>query len=136
MSEENVDVVRRAFEALYRRPDPDFDTVNVLFHPDHELISRIEALEGGSRRGVRGYREWLSDVGETVDWESTLESVRQIDDDRVLAVMPTSFTGRQSGIALDSQRLATIVTVRDGQIVRSEVHTSPDEALEAAGLSE
>jgi ketosteroid isomerase-like protein len=136
MSEENVDVVRRAFEALYRRPDPDFDTVNVLFHPDHELISRIEALEGGSRRGVRGYREWLSDVGETVDWESTLESVRQIDDDRVLAVMPTSFTGRQSGIALDSQRLATIVTVRDGQIGRSEVHTSPDEALEAAGLSE
>lgn len=136
MSEENVEIVRRAFEALHRKPEPDYETVNALFDPEQEFISRIEVLEGGSRRGLRGYREWLKEVDETIDWDSTLEAVREIDGARVLVVLPTRIQGKQSGVGLDSQRLGLIVTVRDGTIVRTDAHSSPDAALEAAGAVE
>ena len=49
--------------------------------------------------------------------------------------MPTSFRGKQSG-AETEQRLAGMVTVRDGKVVRTEVYRSPEEALEATGLRE
>ena len=48
MSEENVELVRRAFEAGIRKPKPDFATVNALFDPDHELISFTSRVEGRS----------------------------------------------------------------------------------------
>lgn len=69
MSEDNVETVRRAFEALYRKPEPDLATMNALFDRDHEFISRTDALEGGSRRGMRGYRDWQEEVEETMEWD-------------------------------------------------------------------
>jgi hypothetical protein len=63
--------------------------VNKLYHPDHELISLYEAFEGGSRRGVRGCLEWRRSIDETVQSEPRLESVTEIDEDRVLAILPT-----------------------------------------------
>jgi ketosteroid isomerase-like protein len=136
MSQENVEIVQRAIGAAIRRPKPDFVTMNALFHPEHEYVSRIElALEGGSARGGQGYRDWLTTAAETMAWESTLEEVREIDEDRVLAIMPTSVRGKQSG-AETEQRLAGVVTVRDGKVVRTEIYRSPEEALAAAGLRE
>ena len=38
MSEKNVKIVRAAIEATMRRPKPDWETVNALFHPDHEFL--------------------------------------------------------------------------------------------------
>ena len=38
MSQENLDLVVRAMEAVLRRPKPDFETVNALYHPDHVLV--------------------------------------------------------------------------------------------------
>ena len=136
MSRENVEVVRRAIEAVTRRPKPDFATVNELYDPDHEYVSRIEALEGGARRGARGYREWLADAEEAFDWESRLERVTQIDETRVLAVTPTRIRGKHSGVVVEDRELACLVTLRAGKIIRSELFLSPAEALEAVGLSE
>ena len=135
MSQENVELVRRAIEAAIRRPRPDFDTINDLYHPDHEFISRIDALEGGSHRGARGYRDWLLNTQDAVEWESTLEQVTAIDEDRVLGIVPISVRGRSSGIALKEERFGYLVAVRDGKIIRTEVYPSPEEALEAAGLA-
>jgi ketosteroid isomerase-like protein len=132
MSSANVEIVRRGIEAAVRSPEPDFTTVNDLYHPDHEFISRYEALEGGSRRGARGYRDWLLNNEETVQSEIRLESVTEIDKYRVLAVVPTRIQGRSSGVALNEERLACIVTVRGGKIIRTEVYSSPEDALEAA----
>jgi ketosteroid isomerase-like protein len=136
MSQENVEIVRRAIEAAIRRPKPNFATMNDLFHPDHEFISRRDALEGGSSRGVRGYRDWLQNAGETLEWESRLEEVTEIDGDRVLAITPTRFRGRSSGVILDEQRIGCIVTVQDGKVTRTEAFPSRDEALEAVRLRE
>jgi ketosteroid isomerase-like protein len=130
-----VDLVRRGIEAGLRRPKPDFATVNKLYHPDHEFISRYEALEGGSRRGARGYRDWLLNNEETVQSEIRLESVTEIDKYRVLAIVPTRIQGRSSGVSLNEERLACIVTVRGGKITRTEVYSSPEDALAAARLA-
>jgi ketosteroid isomerase-like protein len=136
MSQENVEIVRAAIEAVLRRPQPDYEAMNALFHPEHEFLSRIEiGLEGGSHRGALGYREWLTSASETFEWEGTLAEVTEIDHERVLAVTPTKFRGRQSG-AETEQRCASLVTVRDGKVVRTEVFQSPEQALEAAGLRE
>jgi ketosteroid isomerase-like protein len=133
-----VEIVRAAIEATLRRPKPDYDTMNVLFHPDHEFLSYLEgALEGGSRshRGARGWREYQTSLAETFEWEMTLEEVTEIDHQRVLAVTPTKIRGRQSG-AESEQRLGVVVTVRDGKVVRTEMYGSPEQALGAAGLRE
>jgi len=37
MSQENVEIVRRAFEAATRKPAPDLETLSELAHPDHEM---------------------------------------------------------------------------------------------------
>lgn len=58
MSEEEVGIVRRAFEAVVRKAKPDFATVNAIFDPDHELVSVISAVEGRSYGGAHGFREW------------------------------------------------------------------------------
>jgi ketosteroid isomerase-like protein len=133
---ENVEIARRGIEAAIRRPKPDFDTLNALYHPDHEFISLVSPLEGGSHRGARGYRDWLLSNIETVQSTSTLEQVREIDKDRLLAITPTRHEGRASGVPLDEVRMACIVTVREGKIVRTEVYPSVEEALKAVGRAE
>jgi ketosteroid isomerase-like protein len=131
MSQRNAEIVRRAFAAAIRRPKPDFATINDLFHPDHVLISRI----GGHHRGARGYRDWLLYSEEALPWESRLDKVTEIDDDRVLAILPTRIRSASSGVVLD-QLLASIATVRAGKIIHTEVFLSPEEALEAVGLND
>jgi ketosteroid isomerase-like protein len=136
MSEENVEIVRAAIEAVLRRPKPDYEAMNALFHPDHEYLSALERglFGGGSHRGAQGYREWAKHA-ETIEFETTVAEVTEIDHDRVLAVLPTKYRGRRSG-AESEQQLAAVVTVRQGKVVRTEIFWSPAEALEAAGLSE
>ncbi len=52
MPQENVEIVRRGFEAVARKPKPDFETMNLLFHREHEyvsLTSEIKAETGAAR---------------------------------------------------------------------------------------
>jgi ketosteroid isomerase-like protein len=130
-----VEIVRSGLEAAFRSPRPDFVTINALYDPAHELISRRNALEGGSHRGALGYRDWLLDSEELLPWQSTLEEVTEIDDDRVLAIVPTRNTGTSSGVVVD-QRLAMVVTVSGGKITRTEVFGSRIDALKAVGVKE
>ncbi len=136
MSEENVEIVRRAFEAAWRRPKPDFATVNALFHPDHELFSLASRVEGGSHRGAQGFREFLGSLDEAFEsWEGSVEQVRSIDKERVLVAVVLTARGKRDGVPV-KQRLGFVVTVRDGKLTRTESYTSFEEALKAAGLSE
>lgn len=130
MSEENLEIVRQGLMAVLR-PDPDFTTVNAIYHPDHEFVSHLDAVDGGSHVGGAGYRTWLAESSEVAVWESRLEDVRTIDEDRVLAVIPTRARGVASGAEVGVQRLACVVTVRTGKIFRTTVHGSLEEALES-----
>ena len=115
MSPENVEIARRGIEAVNRKPEPDWATINEVYHADHEFISALDALEAEKHRGARGYRDWLLNTQDTIETESRLEQITEIDKDRVLAIIPTSIRGKSSGVALKEERWASIATVRGGK---------------------
>ena len=131
-----MEIVRRAYEAVCRKPKPDFETMNALYHPDHEFVPLVHRIEGRVPEGARGYQAWLAENDESwARWDLTLEGVRGLDDDRVL--VDTTFTGigKRGGVPVE-QPTTAIVTVRAGKIARTELYSSAEQALEAAGPSE
>jgi|ERR671910_661794 ketosteroid isomerase-like protein len=87
MAEENVQIVRRVFDAL-ERPDA---AVRALWHADVEFdVSRDiwGALVGGGRyRGVEGVRSWMLDLYS--GWEKVDLSCEELIDagEQVIAVL-------------------------------------------------
>ena len=135
MSQENVEIVRRAAEAAWRKPKPDFATINALFDPAHELVS-MASLRGPGLPGAGGFREWLAEMDEAYEsWEGRVEQARAIDRTRVLLTYVFTIEGKQSGVPYE-QRMGAVMTVQDGKIARTETYASPEGALEAVGLSE
>jgi ketosteroid isomerase-like protein len=128
--------VRRAYDAARRRPKPDFATIYALYHPDHELISIASRVEGRSFVGAEGFREVLRAYDETWEsWGIDVEQMRSVDAERVLIVGVARATGLRSGVGIE-QRFGQLVTVRDHKVVRTEIFSSPEAALAAAGLEE
>jgi ketosteroid isomerase-like protein len=136
MSEENLDLVVRAIKAALRRPKPDFETVNALYHPDHVLVPlAANTLGEGEARGAEGYKTWLQQTDDAVSWEGELKGAVDVGPDKVLVVTQTRFQGASSGIKTE-ERTWSVVTVTEGKITRTDVYNDPIQALEAAGLSE
>jgi ketosteroid isomerase-like protein len=130
--EEIVEIARRAYEAGTRRPKPDLETVNALYHPDHELVTPLSRLEGTTFRGAAGFREWLTSRPD--DWDSMafeVDEARAIDDTRVLLAGTFSARSRRGGVPVEQEQ-GVIVTVRGGQVTRTEAYNSVAEALSAA----
>ena len=133
MSQENVEIVRRAFEAYNRG---DLDAAVADFAPDSEYIASGAVPGGrGVYRGPEGYKRfvaWLRD-----EFEDARVEVDAITDagDQVLVSVTTRGRGRQSGVEA-SWNVWQVWTLRDGKIVGGLGFTSRAEALEAAGLSE
>ena len=59
MSQENVELLYRSYDALNRR---DLDAYLALIDPEVEFTPRIMQMEGGSYRGHKGIREWLRNL--------------------------------------------------------------------------
>jgi ketosteroid isomerase-like protein len=131
MSAENVELVRRAGEAAMRKPKPDFDTVNELYHPDHEFVSRITGVEGQSFRGARGFRDWLAHQADAWEsWHTTVEEVTTLDEDRVLAVIVFHAKSRRTSVPIED-RFVAVYTIRGGKIIRTETYRSREQAAES-----
>ena len=136
MSQESVEIVRRASEAVCRKPTPDFDTINAVYHSNHEFVSLIQRIEGGVAVGSRGYRDWIAENDESwASWDLEFERVQGIDPARVLVVTKFAGVSKRGGVPVE-QSNAAIVTVRDGKIARTVIYDSVEDALEAAGLQE
>jgi ketosteroid isomerase-like protein len=133
---ENAEIALRACEAAWRRPRPDFDTLNSLVHADHEMFTVQSLVEGGGYRGAPGFREWLASWGEMFgeNWDSRVEQARAVDNERVLVTGRMKARGSRGGVPIE-QRFWVVMIVRDGKVARSTVYTDQTEALEAAGLS-
>ena len=132
MPQDNVEIARRAFDAASRRPEPDFEAVNALFHPDHELISLVR-FRRGELYGAGGFRDFLTSLDEAYEsWQMELEEARALDEERVLLVISAHAEGKRSGVPVE-QRIASLMTIREGKVVRSETYPSAADALAAAG---
>jgi|SRR5215204_2981010 len=136
MSEENIEIVRRIHEALTEGVHE--RAINALLNadlmaPDAEIDFRNAYPDGGV------FQLATMAQFEAEPWEQSVrfevESIRAAGADRVLAFVRTLATGGESGIEVEA-RVAHLMTLREGQLVRIEVYTDRAKALEAAGLSE
>ena len=132
MSQENVDVVRDQFAATNER---DFRRAMSHYAEDVELVVHRDAfLEFGSFEGRDAVGQWFGNWFATFEpgYHFEIEETRDLGD-RVLLLATHRGRGRTSGVEVQGQA-AYLYGVRDGKIVRVELHPSRAQALEAAGL--
>jgi ketosteroid isomerase-like protein len=129
MSRENVEVVRRLYEAFLRG---DQSAIVAGLHPEIEWRS-IEDTE--TRHGHDGVATSVAGWLET--WEEhDLKPEEYLDaGDQVVVTTRLRGRGRQSGATVETRYFA-VWQLRDGQAVAYREYPSKPVALEAAGLSE
>ena len=135
MSQENVEVVRKAWDGAWSKP-PNWAVLAALYHPDHVFETDYGGVNNTVYRGARGFQRFLADQDETWDdWRHQLESVVDTDGDAVVVEARLIAHGKHSAVGVE-QRYGAVVTVREGKIVRTRAFVSFREALEAVGLAE
>jgi ketosteroid isomerase-like protein len=141
MSEENVEVVRRAYESFQaglERGDPGAPFDLGLLADDSEWIIETDAPIVGRRvwRGREGFLEFMRTWTEQFDdWSFQVERLVDVGDDRVVALTHQSATGRESGVPVELN-VGEVWEFEEGRLVRVRNYRSQAEALEAARLSE
>jgi ketosteroid isomerase-like protein len=123
---DNLEVILSLYERVARGEQP-----GDLFHDDVEWSM---PHPGGDARGIAEVGAFWRDY-EAV-WESReidLEDIRELDDGRVLVLLPERARGRASGIETEASP-GVIWTLRDGRIAGFKAWLDQAEALRAAGL--
>ena len=136
MSQEELDLVVRGLSAVIRRPKPDFEVVNALFHPEHVFVpTTAQELGEGEAKGARGYQEYTEGVADSMPFAVEMKGAVDVAPGIVLVVTDMRFHGSASGIELD-RRVWMLARVVGGKITRTEAYSDPADALEAVGLTE
>jgi len=139
MSQENVDLVRRAYEA-FNRGGVDACVSEGVWSPDIVWDVTPSGIPGlGTYRGQAEVRRFFEDDWFSAfpfdEWEVEVEDVIDAGDQVVISMSRQHGRGASSG-AVAELELAQLSIVRDGQIVRVDNYTDRKTALGAAGLSE
>ena len=152
MSAENVDLVRRNFEAVQRAVDvywrdprsivqamddgtlwPEWEAVLEFLHPEVEWQT---VFLGQTFHGRREFAQvWDDFLRAFQDYRTRLVEIEDLGGDRVFVVMEPEGVSKDSHHSMGT-RFHTIFTVRDGLVVRLEEYLSREEALAAAEASE
>jgi uncharacterized protein len=135
MSEENVDAMRRVYEAMARG---DFWAAREVFDPEIEWSwsPNMSGLTGvDTYHGIEGVEAATRDSFEAWDWAwQEAEEFIEVDDDVVVLVHQH---GRLKGSTKEIEAKAGHVwTFRGGKVIRFKAFDTPAEALKAAGLLE
>jgi ketosteroid isomerase-like protein len=137
MSQENVEIVRGAYEAFSRAG---LDGLLEHFHPDaeYDVTSAIGPF-AGMYYGRTAIRSFLTDYFDT--WEYVrmeAEDLIEVGEHHVVVRLRMHMRGKGSGVEVEAQT-NNVWTMRDGKAVRMAVYNDRAEALQAAealGLSE
>ena len=128
MSQENVELVREAWDAYSRG---DYDRI-AGFHDPHIVVVTLEdGAVYGNNAVLANYERWDE------AWEGAETSLEEVlgHGDRVFVAARFHARGRASGVEVET-RLYEVYMVRDGKVLRIDEYATRDEALEAAGLRE
>jgi ketosteroid isomerase-like protein len=132
MSGENIEIVRRAYEAVARN---DFDAAYLCLHPEIEFHTYAKSPGAGVYCGpvaVRKYNEDLFAPFESVRFE--IDEI--VDAGRRVVVLSTQHAVPKGGEQAMEVRIAEVWTVRDGLLAERHSYPTRADALEAAGLSD
>ena len=134
MSQENVEIVRRAMQ---RYADHDIDAHLGDMDPEVEYDwSKSDAPDSAVYTGHAAVRAFLQARDEALE-------ERRLDFVKIIAAAPDTVVytarmrerGRASGVEVTTQ-IALVWKLREGKIIRLTVYQSGDEALKAVGLEE
>jgi ketosteroid isomerase-like protein len=133
MSEENVELVRRA----YAHTEATKQVYAEGLAPD--FIWDMSKYEGWPEQqyyeGVDGAQRFLDDwTGVWREWELEVEKICDAGD-KVVALLHARGRAGTTGMRLD-MAFAQAWTIREGRLVRMDMYSDPSEALEAVGLEE
>ena len=135
MSQENVEVIRRAADAYNHG---DIDALLEDLDPQIEWHPLLQVLLGGKAtvyRGHEGARELWRDLDEAFTEAQVEQSEFRDLGEQVMAIGRLRGRGRESGARAETA-IVWLVDFRDGKAIRVREYLDPGEALEAAGLSE
>src|SRR5262245_4618114 len=135
MSHENVEALKRAFEAGNHR---DIEGLLAEVHPEvewHPAIAELREGEARPYRGHEGVREWFRDQNEA--FAEVLLDYSEFRDfgERVVGIGRLRTRGKVSGVETESP-VAWVVEFKEGKAIHAQAYLDPGDALEAAGLSE
>ena len=132
MSQENVEIVRRMYEAFHAG-----DAEGTLSYFDQNVL--VDTGDARPDLSVGKGREYLGSVVSSwaAAWEGWRDEVAEMRDlgSRVLVVSVQRGRGKGSGVDVEA-RYAILYDVAGGAIVSVRMFGTVAEALEAAGLSE
>jgi ketosteroid isomerase-like protein len=134
MSHENVEIVRRYYEAYAQGG---FDRLMEYWCDDLDHRAATDGVDDpGPIRGGNAMRKHIGDWVDTFD-DFWWEAVELIDagEDTVVAVERFGGRAKLSGVETD-QTSGVVLTIREGKIARCREYATRAEALEAAGLQQ
>ena len=133
MSEENVEIIRRAYEA-YDRGDRDAFVADIAPECEYVAAGTVPGRTG-SFRGPEGYKKFVAWLDEEFsDAQAKLDAIIDAGDSVVVGATLRG-RGRQSGIPA-TFTFWQVWAFANGQIVGGQGFANKAQALEAAGLRE
>jgi ketosteroid isomerase-like protein len=134
MSQENVKLVREAFEAFL---GGDQEKTAQLVDPEVEFHGTVGGIQEGQTAHGLSQIDRTFEAEDLEAWEERrLEAEEFIDaGDNVVVFLHEYRRGRGSGVELET-KTAVVVAVSGGRVVRIQGYMDRDAALEAAGISE
>jgi ketosteroid isomerase-like protein len=131
MSQENVEIVHSAYEAIRER---DFEALIPFVDPEVEIVSLLLEPEG-PYRGHEGMRRFWADLFDVFpNWRPQPREIRDLGENVVLR-LDVEGEGALSGFPVE-QTVWQVVRFRDGRVTWTRFFRTEPDALEAVGLSE
>jgi len=130
VSQENVEVVRRAHQALN---GGDMDALVVLCDVEFRLDMSDRIFNPAIYEGHDGIRRFYSEVRDV--WAKYVWEPEQLMEagDNVVALLRSGGTGRGSGVEVE-RRTAMVWTLREGRATALRFFRDRNKALKAVGL--
>jgi ketosteroid isomerase-like protein len=133
MSQENVEIVRRALDAFNRR---DLSALEAISHEDFKFVSVLTAVDTGGATfgGLRAFTSYFAAMDETwEEWRVEDSEIFDAGDDGVATAFRIVGKGKNSGARVE-HAIGVAYRFRQGKLSRMDSYLDPREALEAVGL--
>ena len=136
MSQENVEIVRQAYELEARR---EFVALHAMYDPEIEMEFSdspfgdfAEPVAHGLDEVKKTFRDFYAAFG---DVTSEVHELIEAGEDQVISVFTYRGTGRASGVKAEWKHMAGLWTIREGKVTHVAWLQSRERAREAVGLS-